>query len=144
MATDSITVTPLTGALGAEIAGVDLSRPLDPSTLAAMRKSLLDHLVIFFRGQTLTPFIHGHQTRYRIIATGNDKILAGLDAGQQFRQMRFGLGDLHGNSHGNSFVTLAFTAQTSSNSNIGQPVGHTTTDKGYLSGDISSTQKTIK
>ncbi len=58
MATDSITVTPLTGALGAEIAGVDLSRPLDPSTLAAMRKSLLDHLVIFFRGQTLTPEQH--------------------------------------------------------------------------------------
>ena len=30
--------------------------------------------------------------------------IAGLNAGQQFRQMRFGLGDLDGNSHGSSFA----------------------------------------
>ena len=58
MARESITVTPLTDALGAEIAGVDLSRPLDPSMLAAVRKALLDHLVIFLRGQTPTPELH--------------------------------------------------------------------------------------
>lgn len=48
-------VTPIAGALGAEIGGVDLSVPLDDETTAAIRKALLAHLVIFFRDQTLTP-----------------------------------------------------------------------------------------
>jgi taurine dioxygenase len=43
------------GALGAEVQGVDLSRPLAAATTAAIRQALLEHLVIFFRGQTLTP-----------------------------------------------------------------------------------------
>ena len=50
-----ITVHPLTSSLGAEIDGVDLSRSLDGVTVAAIRQALLDHLVIFFRDQTLTP-----------------------------------------------------------------------------------------
>ena len=49
-----IAITPIAGALGAEIAGVDLSRPLDGRTVAAVRQALLDHLVIFFRDQRLT------------------------------------------------------------------------------------------
>ncbi len=52
---DRLTVTPIAGALGAEIGGVDLSAPLDPETVAAMREALLEHLVIFFRDQALTP-----------------------------------------------------------------------------------------
>ena len=44
-----------TGALGAEISGVDLSRPLDKPVLADINQALLDHLVIFYRDQTLTP-----------------------------------------------------------------------------------------
>ena len=51
----TITVTPIAGALGAEIAGVDLSRPLDAEVVHAIRKALLDHLVIFFRDQDLSP-----------------------------------------------------------------------------------------
>ena len=47
--TKSITVTPIAGALGAEIGGVDLSRPLDTGTVSAIRQALLDYLVIFFR-----------------------------------------------------------------------------------------------
>ncbi len=43
------------GALGAEISGVDLSRDLTGELAAEIRQVLLDHLVIFFRGQTLTP-----------------------------------------------------------------------------------------
>jgi len=42
------------GALGAEISGMDLSRPLPPEDLAAVRRLWLEHLVIFFRGQALT------------------------------------------------------------------------------------------
>jgi len=43
------------GALGAEIAGVDLSRPLDEAQVAAIRRAWLEHLVIFFRDQPLSP-----------------------------------------------------------------------------------------
>lgn len=50
-----ITIAPLAGALGAEIGGVDLSQPLDNDAVAQIRKALLDHLVIFFRNQTLEP-----------------------------------------------------------------------------------------
>jgi len=51
----AIEVRPLAPALGAEIFGVDLSRPLEAATVAAVRRALLDHLVIFFRDQVLTP-----------------------------------------------------------------------------------------
>lgn len=41
------------GALGAEVSGVDLSVPLDEATRAAIRAAWLEHLVLFFRDQTL-------------------------------------------------------------------------------------------
>jgi taurine dioxygenase len=43
------------GALGAELLGVDLSKGLSPETAKAIRAALLEHLVIFFRDQSLTP-----------------------------------------------------------------------------------------
>jgi taurine dioxygenase len=49
-----IEVRPIAGALGAEISGVDVSRPLAPEILADIRHAWLDHLVIFFREQQLT------------------------------------------------------------------------------------------
>jgi taurine dioxygenase len=45
----------IAGALGAEIAGVDLAQDLDGGTIAAIRRAWLDHLVIFLRGQELPP-----------------------------------------------------------------------------------------
>jgi taurine dioxygenase len=48
-------VRPVAGALGAEIAGLDLSRPLDDDTVAAIRQAWLEHLVLFFRDQPLPP-----------------------------------------------------------------------------------------
>jgi alpha-ketoglutarate-dependent taurine dioxygenase len=45
----------IAGALGGEIHGADLSRPLSQDSVAEIRQALLDHLVIFFRGQDLTP-----------------------------------------------------------------------------------------
>jgi taurine dioxygenase len=50
----AIGVHPVAGALGAEISGVDLAR-LDDATTAAIRQAWLEHLVIFFRDQDLTP-----------------------------------------------------------------------------------------
>ena len=43
------------GALGAEISGVDLSQDLPEETIAAIRRALVEHQVIFFRDQALTP-----------------------------------------------------------------------------------------
>ncbi len=45
----------IAGALGAEISGVDLSVRLSATDTAAIRQALLDHLVIFLRGQDLAP-----------------------------------------------------------------------------------------
>ena len=48
-----ITVVPTGAALGADIVGVDLSRPLHDDTFKAVEKAWHDHLVLRFRGQTL-------------------------------------------------------------------------------------------
>ena len=51
---DTITVRPLTSAIGATIDGVDATKPLPRGQAAEIRRALLDHLVIFVRGQDLT------------------------------------------------------------------------------------------
>ncbi len=48
-----ISVSPLAGALGAEVSGVDLAQ-LDDETFAEIRAAFLEHQVIFFRDQDLT------------------------------------------------------------------------------------------
>ena len=58
MAFRRIEVTAISGALGAEIGGVDLSRPLDDDVFAEVHRAFLDHLVIFFRDQHVTPEQH--------------------------------------------------------------------------------------
>ena len=50
-----IEVRPIAGALGAEIAGVDMARELDAEVASEVRQALLDHLVIFLREQKATP-----------------------------------------------------------------------------------------
>jgi taurine dioxygenase len=45
----------LTGALGAEVRGVDLSKPISNSAADDLRQALVDHLVLFFRDQSLSP-----------------------------------------------------------------------------------------
>ena len=55
---DRIEVHPVTGALGAEIAGVDLSETLDNETFSEIYDAFLDHLVLFFHNQELTPGQH--------------------------------------------------------------------------------------
>jgi alpha-ketoglutarate-dependent taurine dioxygenase len=50
-----VNVHPLTTALGAEIAGVDLASQLADRTITDVRRALLEWQVIFFRDQRLTP-----------------------------------------------------------------------------------------
>lgn len=47
-------ITPLQPSLGAEIKGIDLRRPLDGATRAALTAALLRYRVLFFRDQDLT------------------------------------------------------------------------------------------
>ena len=50
---ESIEVVPLTLHIGAEIRGVDLTEPLPPDQLKAVRDAFLKWKVIFFRDQNL-------------------------------------------------------------------------------------------
>jgi len=52
---DHFKVAPVSGALGAEIEGIDIASPLSDGVIADIRQALLDHLVIFFRDQDLSP-----------------------------------------------------------------------------------------
>lgn len=54
-AAKSMQVSRIAGALGAEVTGVDLSRPLGAEIIARIKQAFLDHLVLFFRNQPLTP-----------------------------------------------------------------------------------------
>ncbi len=53
-----LNIRPTSGALGAEIADIDLSRGLDADEIAGIRKALGEHGVVFFRDQKLTPEQH--------------------------------------------------------------------------------------
>jgi taurine dioxygenase len=50
-----ITLERVAGACGAVVGGVDLAGELDDEVIAEIRRAVLDHLVVFFRGQDLTP-----------------------------------------------------------------------------------------
>src|SRR5204862_3108581 len=51
----SIEIIPTGAALGAEIRGVNLARPLHDATFAAIERAYNQYGVIFFRGQDITP-----------------------------------------------------------------------------------------
>jgi len=54
----ALDIQPISGSLGAEVHGVDLSRDTGDDVIAEIRQALLDHQVIFFRGQDITPEQH--------------------------------------------------------------------------------------
>jgi len=54
MMQSNILVKPLTGNIGAEIDGVNLSEPLSEATFDAVHNALMEHLVVFFRDQEMT------------------------------------------------------------------------------------------
>ena len=53
-----IKMRPLSPALGAEVAGVDLNKGLDHDTFASIYQAFLDYQVLVFRGQNLNPGAH--------------------------------------------------------------------------------------
>ena len=51
-------IAKVTPAIGAEISGVDFSKPVGPEVQEAIYRALLDHLVIFFRDSDVSPAAH--------------------------------------------------------------------------------------
>ncbi|WP_339544855.1 taurine dioxygenase [Pseudomonas sp. RA_35y_Pfl2_P32] len=51
----SLTIIPLSHALGAQISGVDIAQPLNVEQRDAIEQALLKHQVLFFRDQPITP-----------------------------------------------------------------------------------------
>jgi len=49
-----VRVEPMAGALGAEISGLDVAKPLDAGAIDEIRRAWLEHQVLFFRDQPLT------------------------------------------------------------------------------------------
>ena len=79
-------VRPLTTSIGAEVRGVDLRRPASESVRRALRSALLDHGVLFLRGQDLTveqqiavASIFGEVNRADFARQGVDELDAYID-----------------------------------------------------------------
>ena len=53
-----IDVRPISGALGAEVTGIDLASPLGDAAIKRIRQTLHDHLVLVFREQNITTEQH--------------------------------------------------------------------------------------
>ena len=51
----TLNITPISTALGAIVGGIDLSQPLGNAEQQAIEHALLEHQVLFFRAQPLTP-----------------------------------------------------------------------------------------
>lgn len=60
----SMSIEPLSGAVGAIIHGVDISRELDDPVVERIRAALLAHLAVFFRDQDLSPEAEVRFARY--------------------------------------------------------------------------------
>jgi len=55
-----LTIRPVTPRIGAEVSGLDLSKPLSDAQGAVLKRALADHLVLFFRDQPI-----GHEAHLR-------------------------------------------------------------------------------
>jgi taurine dioxygenase len=85
---ETMTVDPLTPVIGAEIGGVDLSRPLAPEQFAEIRVAFIAHHVLVFRDQHLSPESHKRFARlfgplhvhpYHVKNTAPDHAKSGAD-----------------------------------------------------------------
>jgi len=76
-------VRPLSPLIGAEIAGVDLSRPLGEETVAAVRATLNRYHVVFFRDQELSPEQQGDFARQFGIVTEGHPVIKHIEGHPQ-------------------------------------------------------------
>jgi taurine dioxygenase len=76
---ETIEVTPLTLHIGAEISGVDLTKPLPPKQLREVREAFLKWKVVFFRGQHLNHGQHVAMARQFGEPTIGHAVLGHLD-----------------------------------------------------------------
>jgi taurine dioxygenase len=53
--TTELVVRPLAPTFGAEVLGIDLTKPMSDATFASIEAALWEHGVLLFRGQTITP-----------------------------------------------------------------------------------------
>ncbi len=63
MKSTALKVQPVSGALGAEVTGVDVSEELSQTQRDALHEAFLEHNVLFFREQNMTPEQHLRFTR---------------------------------------------------------------------------------
>ncbi|MBL4721933.1 MAG: TauD/TfdA family dioxygenase [Alphaproteobacteria bacterium] len=54
MSNGALEVKPISGALGAEVSGLDLSQDLDPGLVDQLKDAFHEHLVLFFRDQDIS------------------------------------------------------------------------------------------
>ena len=52
---NGLQIVPTGAAVGAEVRGIDLSQPISDTAAAALRAAWLEHIVLLFRDQTMTP-----------------------------------------------------------------------------------------
>jgi alpha-ketoglutarate-dependent taurine dioxygenase len=81
-----LSVRPITPITGAEISGVDLSRELDKSTVAAIRQALLKHKVLVFHDQDLTDAEQIRFSRYFGRVTPAHPVTNGLADAPEIKQ----------------------------------------------------------
>jgi taurine dioxygenase len=55
VAPQSFEIRPFSGAVGAEIIGLDLTRPINDQDFSRIHRAHLDHHVVVFRDQQITP-----------------------------------------------------------------------------------------
>jgi taurine dioxygenase len=60
----TLSIEPRSDALGAEVRGVDLSKPVDDATLGEIRDAWHEHLLLIYPDQTLTPEQHIAYSRH--------------------------------------------------------------------------------
>lgn len=97
---DRIQINRVSGALGAEVTGIDLSQALDAETVAMLRAAWMEHQVLFYPGQKLSdadlerftsyfgpfgkePFVDG-------ISTDHPNVLAVIKEADEKRKANFG------------------------------------------------------
>jgi len=79
MRNTTIDVAPVSGGVGAEIANVDLSHPLNEQTYLEIRAALNEYGVIFFRDQSITPEQHVDLGRqFGMLVPGRGELVPGF------------------------------------------------------------------